>query len=290
MKKAALVTCNEQEYLIEGERALLECFKGYNINAIEVPWNKSNIDWNDFDVVVLRQCWNYHKNLSEFTEWINKLKKDRVNLWNQQDTILWNLNKKYLFDLEQRGVRIIPSSLVTSMDLVAIKKIADKNGWNKVVVKPTVGAASFKTYLIDVVRGKTSPEVNYKHELSTAVEYIIQPFLPEVVAHGEYSFIFFDKQFSHSVIKKPRYGDFRTQTEFGGQERIIIPDSNLISQARDTVFSIKDDLSYARVDCIDLNGELYLMELELIEPYLFFEYSEQATNKFVQSLINLNNW
>ena len=43
-------------------------------------------------------------------------------------------------------------------------------------------------------------------------------------------------------------------------------------------------LLYARVDAIDDYGTLKLMELELAEPYLFFELDPEAANHFINAM------
>jgi hypothetical protein len=83
--------------------------------------------------------------------------------------------------------------------------------------------------------------------------------------------IFFNKKFSHAVNKKPVPGDFRIQVQFGGIYRH--PDAELIAEAQKIVDTFPGKLLYARVrNCI--NNELHLMEVECIEPDLYFNLSE----------------
>jgi hypothetical protein len=42
---------------------------------------------------------------------------------------------------------------------------------------------------------------------------------------------------------------------------------------------------YARVDAIERGGRLLLMELELVEPYLFFPEHPLAPERFAQALL-----
>ena len=42
----------------------------------------------------------------------------------------------------------------------------------------------------------------------------------------------------------------------------------------------------ARVDLVPIEGELHLMELELIEPELFFEAAPHAADRFADLLVS----
>ena len=115
----------------------------------------------------------------------------------------------------------------------------------------------------------------------------MQEFIPQIQTAGETSFIFFNKQFSHSVNKKPAQGDFRIQVQFGGQYAAFEPSSDLIWQAQKIVNTFPDALLYARVDGIIINDQLQLMEIECIEPDLYFNYSEGALERFVSTILEL---
>jgi glutathione synthase/RimK-type ligase-like ATP-grasp enzyme len=117
-------------------------------------------------------------------------------------------------------------------------------------------------------------------------ELLLQEFIPEIQSLGETSFIFFNKKFSHAVNKKPVEGDFRIQVQFGGKYTLVEPNSNLITQAQKIVNRFADDLLYARVDGIIIDNQLHLMEVECIEPDLYLNLSDGATERFTQAIIN----
>ena len=113
----------------------------------------------------------------------------------------------------------------------------------------------------------------------------MQKFVAEIQTKGEWSFIFFDKKFSHAVLKRAKAGDFRVQDNFGGSvETSVEPAPGLVKAAQQIVENIKDDLLYARVDGAEIAGEFCLMELELIEPVLFLENNPSAANKFAAAI------
>jgi len=108
-----------------------------------------------------------------------------------------------------------------------------------------------------------------------------------VTTQGEWSLLFFNKQFSHGVLKKPKSDDFRVQNDFGGTaERTEVP-LFVREQAEQWLKLIKEPLLYTRVDGVVSNGKFVLMELELIEPVLFLKEDEQAPVRFANEIVKL---
>jgi hypothetical protein len=104
---------------------------------------------------------------------------------------------------------------------------------------------------------------------------MIQPFLPSVKEEGEYSLLFFGNDYSHAVIKKPKSGDYRIQSLYGGTEQTYSPTKNEIEAAQKIINILPFEPLYARVDLLRGNdGHLKLIELEMIEPYLYLSHSE----------------
>lgn len=99
--------------------------------------------------------------------------------------------------------------------------------------------------------------------------------------------MFFGSQYSHAVLKRPSPGDFRVQPHLGGTLIPADPGPSLIRQAAAIAAAVEADLLYARVDAIERAGQLLLMELELIEPDLFFTEHPQATARFADAFEEL---
>jgi len=113
---------------------------------------------------------------------------------------------------------------------------------------------------------------------------IVQPFLSEIVKDGEYSFVFFEGEYSHCVHKQPRRGDYRTQPEHGGRWRLHAAPKMHVAQARAMLSTLPLSPTYARVDCIVSGDRLLLMELELIEPDLGMTYDAGAAQRFAHAI------
>jgi glutathione synthase/RimK-type ligase-like ATP-grasp enzyme len=280
----ALVTCKELPELVDGERLILDPLIHAGFTPKEIPWDSENVKWDQFDAVVLRSSWDYHTRTELFKQWLNILKTNGTNLCNRIPTVSWNMDKHYLRDLAKRGVDIIPTAYIDQGKPYNLLKILSAFNQPSVIAKPTFGASAYRVAKIE--RTNLEEIERQIQMLLQQGDVMIQPFMEEVMGEGEYSLIFFGSKFSHAVIKKPAPTDFRTQPHFGGTEYATNADQGLVGQAQKILGLIPEPLLYARVDGVNIGGKLLLMELELIEPYLFFEQDDQAANKFVSVLLN----
>ncbi len=113
---------------------------------------------------------------------------------------------------------------------------------------------------------------------------MVQPYLEELVRKGEWSLVFLGGRFSHAVLKRPAPGDFRVQKEFGGRLVPAEPTSQAIEEAQAILAAAPKPHLYARVDAVEIEGRLVLVELEMIEPELFFWADPAAPLRFVEAL------
>jgi hypothetical protein len=194
----------------------------------------------------------------------------------------WNSDKHYLLDLHKRGVPIVPMALLTRDRVVDLAYVLQSNGWNRCVVKPTISATSYRTWLTEPATALR----DQKELLSMMMhsDVIVQPFLQEIVQDGEYSFVFYAGEYSHCVHKRPRRGDYRTQPDFGGTWRAFDAPKFWVAQARGMLSKLPLSPLYARVDCIVQGNRLLLMELELIEPDLGMTYEPAAAARFAAAI------
>lgn len=117
-------------------------------------------------------------------------------------------------------------------------------------------------------------------------QWMVQPFYPDVVEKGEWSLIFFGKQFSHAVLKTSAQDDYRVQTEHGGDVQSARPEQRVIDWAGEALNAVPHDWIYGRVDGVVRDQQFYLMELELIEPNLYLETAESAVERFADVVVN----
>lgn len=242
-------------------------------------WNDPTVDWSMFDAVLMRSTWDYFKHYADFRRWLDRLPVPTIN---NKELLRWNSDKRYLLELAKHGIDIIPTQLLTAPQLQ--QTLADMPA-QEVVVKPTVSGTAQHT-----ARGSSDDALFQQvvAQLPLEFDYLVQPYLPEVVSDGEWSLLFFDGEYSHAVIKRPATGDYRVQSEFGGTAQAIEPDATLIASAKRALTAAAAighaDAAYARVDGVICKGRFLLMELEMIEPCLHFEGRREAAERFAGNL------
>lgn len=251
----------------------------FGIEPTACVWNDPAIDWSRFDAVLMRTTWDYFKSYAAFKHWLDRLPIPTIN---NKRLLHWNSEKRYLLELEQHGVEIIPTHLATAPGLG--ESLAAMSG-REVVVKPTVSGAAWHT-----LRGIVGDDAFDRAvaQLPLELDYLVQPFVPEIVSDGEWSVLFFDGQYSHAVIKRPVRGDYRVQADYGGSAEAIEPDAAIIASAQRVLTAAAAighaDHAYVRVDGVMVDGRFLLMELEMIEPSLHLTNRPDAAARFASNL------
>jgi glutathione synthase/RimK-type ligase-like ATP-grasp enzyme len=188
----------------------------------------------------------------------------------------WNSDKRYLAELAGKNVATIPTRLVEPLDESAIADARAEFG-GQLVIKPPVSASADGTHLLG------SDEPVPPEALGKAM--LVQPFLSSVASEGEYSIMLFDGRFSHSIVKRPKAGDYRVQPHLGGTELPCEPPAGAIELAHAALAAAPTKAAYARVDMVrDNEGKLAIIELELIEPALWLQHAPDGGESFAAAL------
>jgi glutathione synthase/RimK-type ligase-like ATP-grasp enzyme len=207
----------------------------------------------------------------------------RANLQNPLKVVRWNVEKTYLRDLQDSGVTIVPTAWLQSPQVADLTNLFQQLKADQVVVKPFIGAGATDTFWLNSnssLELLQSIETLYQGRLALA-----QPFIESVLSYGEISLTFFGGEYSHTVLKTPKSGDFRVQEEHGGIIQPIDPDPEVIAFARRSLAAVQSDLLYARVDLVFLeNQQPAIMELELIEPSLYLSYDDESPRRFADAI------
>ncbi|MBO9592249.1 MAG: hypothetical protein J7599_05015 [Niabella sp.] len=262
---------------------LIAFLTGKGLHVVPAIWNDAHVDWTGFDAAIIKSPWDYHNHLPAFLNWVNRVDQTGVKVLNPVDIIKWNSHKKYLKDLSEKGLPVIATAYLE-------KGVAFDNHFfelfntTKLVVKPCVSAGAQNTITID--RNRYHEYTGHIEQLLKTEDYIVQPFAEEI-KNGEWSFLFFNGRYSHCALKTPKQGDFRVQHNHGGSVSYPVPDRALIEQAGTYLKHLPQATLYARVDGIIINNAFQLMELELIEPYLFFNGNSDLLENYYQALIAL---
>ncbi|RBN50909.1 ATP-grasp domain-containing protein [Flavobacterium psychrolimnae] len=282
--KIAILTCEKLPDLNPEDQKIIPALAQHNIQATAAIWSDKTINWSEFDYLVFRNTWDYFEKETEFKIWLNQIAQLEIKTLNPIVTIKQNIHKFYLREMEQQGITILPTVFIDKTDALNLAELIPAH-WYKAVIKPAFSAGSYLTEVFEISEIQAISE-KYK-SIAAEKELLLQEFMPEIQTLGETSFIFFNKKFSHAVNKKPVDGDFRVQSLFGGKYTLVHPSSEMIQKAQKIVDTFQEDLLYARVDGILIDNELYLMEIECIEPDLYFNLSENAMERFVAEIVEL---
>lgn len=281
MKKIGFITSTEHAGLYHDDCHLIEPFLQEEIEIIPVVWDAKN-DFSGLDMLIFRSAWDYHFKTEKFEKWLREIDMQDIKILNPISVIQKNYDKFYLNELAEKGLRIIPTVFFENVENLDLKTVLKENNWKKAVVKPAVSMSAYQTFSFD---DSNAEELQKRlNESFGNSKVIVQEFAKEIVEEGEWSLIFFDKHYCTTILKKPKKGDFRVQGELGGTSQVSQPSERVIWQAQKILFSFEEPLLYARVDGIIREGNFYLMELELIDPELFFRVNPKAITSFLSGI------
>lgn len=282
MKSVALVTYKGSPELCESDQLLVAPLEEEGFQAHAIAWD-DRVDWTQFDSIILRSCWDYHTRITEFLDWLRMLKREKVTVWNPIDVVLWNYRKTYLKELAEKGIATISTVWLEKNSSHSLSHILIERGWKKAVVKPTVGASAYEIFLVTLVdAGASQKKLDRLLDISGVM---VQPLIKEVQTEGEFSVVFIGGEYSHTVLKKALANEFRSNYEYRAVEQLVEPSQEVLDQATKIYRTVEAPLLYARIDGIVVNNIFTLMELELIEPYLFFDLFPQGAERFAQALV-----
>ena len=242
---------------------LRDGFGPSGLSVETVRWVEPGIDWKRYGAVIVFSAWDYQDDHQGFLAKLDEITAQGVPVFNPPDLVRWNIRKTYLRDMEQRGVPIIPTLWPEHPAAQDVWDAFGVFGADDVILKRQVGA------------GARAQQRFSRHDLPPPGPVLdrpgmIQPFVPTIVTEGEFSFLFIDGDFSHALVKRAADGDYRIQEAYGGRSSKVDPSPADRKQARAVLVALDETPLYARVDMVrGLDGSLLLMELEVIEPYLF---------------------
>jgi glutathione synthase/RimK-type ligase-like ATP-grasp enzyme len=196
------------------------------------------------------------------------------------------MDKHYLRDLEMRGVHATPTRYIEPGESVTLKALHTETGWERTVLKPAVSAAARHTYRLDPSNLEAHEAVF--RELIAREAMMLQPFQDHIVEKGEKTLMVMGGQYTHAVLKVAKPGDFRVQDDYGGTVQAYTPTPEEIRFA-ELAFSVCDPAPlYGRIDLVtDNDGCLAVMELELIEPELWFRFHPPSAEVLADALLDL---
>lgn len=282
MSRVVFLTQDSMEGYVCDDDDALPAFAAAGLDVDTLSWRDDSVDWSGYDGVIVRSTWDYQRHPKAFFDTLARI--DSVTrLANPLALMRWNMDKRYLAELETQGVAIVPTVFGEALDANSLDTLL-ANADGESVIKPVISAGAERTF-----RVPQSPDDALRTALIEAHgdgHWMWQPFLRQIVSEGEFSLFYFAGQYSHSILKTPQPGDFRVQEEFGGEIRAVTPEAGLLDTATGIVKALPTLPLYARVDMVRGGNTWQLIELELIEPSLYFRMGEGAAARFAARVID----
>lgn len=277
MPHIALVTCAELPQLAPDEAPFVAALKQRGAQVTAAVWNDPAIDWSSFSQVITRNPWDYHQHAPQaFPAWVQARGEGGPPLHNAAEVMRWNLDKRYL--------HAVPGAVPTLFAVSQAEREealgrACERGWFPLVIKPAYSAGGRST---TVAHNRNEA----RRQLAAAPEgrLLLQPLLPEIHTAGELSLIFVGGEYQHAVVKRAASGEFRIHERYGGTVAAHEPSAAVKQAAHDALRAAPGSTTYARVDGVVTATGFAIMELELVEPELFFRF-RPATAQALAALL-----
>lgn len=283
MPRIAFATCSVLPDGVEDEQALAEL-----VGAEYCVWDDESVDWNAYDRVVVRSTWDYTRRPDEFLAWADSIGEHRLR--NPPQLLRFNADKRYLTQL---AAPTVPTTLLEPGD--PLPSYA-----TEIVVKPNISAGARDTGRFQPEAADEAAElVATIHEGGRAA--LVQPYLPGVDEHGERAIVFVGGAVSHVLHKRPVLRDpgVAPIAEGGHAPAAIMLEPDLVIAGQATraqlelAHAVHAELSarfgqplFARVDMIPgPDGGPVLIELEAIEPRLYFDLIPGAAERFAAAIM-----
>lgn len=245
-----------------------------------VVWDDPAVDFNQYDLAIIRSCWDYDTRLEEFLSKMEVI-SHQLLLVNSYDLVKWNSDKSYLLELAQRGIAVIPSQIIHSLSEVSIPC-----HWQQVVVKPTVSASGKDTsryfsYELDSIR-KACQALLDKHKVP-----ILQKYIASVETKGELSSVVIDSKITHTMVKTPAEGNFLVHDHYGGTSLVKLIGQGEEDYIRGILAKLDQIPLYMRIDYLpNPEGGFFLLELEEIEPGLYLSENKESPRLLAKAIID----
>jgi len=275
--KLRIATCKPLPEPDGDEELLLAALRARGIDARMAAWNDAREDWDARVPTVIRSTWDYIHELPRFLAWAERAER-AAPLWNPLALVRANVHKRYLLELDARGVATVPTELVQRARACSLAALARERGWRRLMLKPAVGASSFGARRFEAhEHGEAQAHLD---TLLARGDALVQPYLESVEGHGERALVWIDGELTHAVRKSPRFA--------GGVENVsesVAIERDERALAEEALASAPAGLLYARIDVArGADGRPCVMELELVEPSLFLRQDARACERLVAAL------
>ena len=281
----AIATCSGYPVADEDQPLLDAALAELGVESRTFVWDDPEAQPAADELVVLRSTWDYYERLGEFLVWARGVGA-RTRLFNPLDIVQWNVDKRYLIDLAQASISVMPTAFISrERDLATLDLSHD------VIVKPAVSAGSNNT-----ARYVGKPEAAQAHVeriMRTSGVALVQPYQPTIDTLGETGLVYLAGSFSHAFGKAAIFGvgDPRHNGLYMEENITARIATDAERTLGDRVLAVLKDRFgdhplYARVDMVtNDSGVPEIMEVELVEPSLYLHLDDSAPSRAVSALV-----
>jgi glutathione synthase/RimK-type ligase-like ATP-grasp enzyme len=272
--RVALATCAEVAGGDEDTPALIEALASHGIEATPAVWDDVSTSWSEFDLVVVRSTWDYAERRENFLHWVDSLPR----VLNPPPVLRWNTDKRYLLELTDDGVPVVPTRFFEPGESVQTPA-------GSFVLKPAVSAGSRHSARYEAGENADAHAAAL-HGLGRTL--MVQPYLDGIDGHGETMLVYLAGSYSHTVRKSAllRRGQAPGTALYLPEDiQAMEPTSAERAIADRTLEAIPyDSLLQARVDLVPGDQGPVVLEVELTEPSLYLGYAPGATERFAGAI------
>lgn len=290
-KTIAILTCKEMPDMLPYDGLIISKLQKAGVKASIFIWDELSeseiINLKNFDLVLIRTIWDYYKKVHRYLKFLNELEKYEINVLNPIDIVRWNMDKKYLDELQKEGFTIIPTLFAYNNE--DLFDDALKKGWDKMILKPMISAGSYHTFVLEANEKERFKQL--RKELFKDRPYMLQEFVYEI-HEGEISTLTLNNPsvnetipYSYSVRKVPKEGDYRVQFNYGGEYHLEKPHEEILDISNKITSRFGNRYLYKRLDGLWIGCKFHIMEIELIEPDLYLNLSDEALERFVKNIV-----
>lgn len=271
--RIALATSADHPDGYGGDGLLAKALAARDAAPVWRVWDDPDVDWSDHELIVIRSTWDYHLHIDAFRAWVRS-PAVATRVVNSPPLVLGNVHKGYLTDL---GEFAVPTIVVPAGMTVDISRLP----WPSTVVKPAIGAGG-----VGAVRHATQDDLDALTLAADGpVDAVVQPYVADVEERGETSVVCVGGEPTHMVRKLPAEGEFRADEHWGGSVEPADHDPGDEAAARAVLGALRAVPAYARVDLLHDGDHTRVSEVELVEPYLWFEMAPHAADLLAAELM-----
>lgn len=255
------------------------------LQVMRTDWANPDFNWSKTRYALFRTVWDYFHRFEEFSLWFEKT-ATQTQFLNPFELIRWNMDKHYLSDLSNKGINITPTIYAEAGENITLTQLYQQSNWTETVLKPSVSGGGRHTYRINA-QNVAAHEAIFQ-ELLAKEAMMLQEFQHQVLTKGEVAMMVIGGKFTHAIQKIAQPGEFRVQDDFGGTVHPYTPSKAAIEFAEKAIAACPLPPLYARVDWIWDNADnMAVIELEMIEPELWFRFYPKAAHLLADEIVNL---